>query len=398
MRLPLLLLGLNLLLPAALCAAATVPRVFLLEIEQLDRARDGGGSAARQRLLAEADRLLEMTPRSVLEKSITPASGDKHDYFSLGPYWWPDPSKPDGLPYVRRDGETNPESRRNSDSGAFARTCGAIELLGTAFYLTSQERYAVKAAVLARTWFLDPATRMNPNFQHAQAIPGITDGRGIGIIEAQNLMRANEGLALLDASPAWTAADRAAMLAWNGQFYHWLTTSKNALEEKAWHNNHGSWYDAQVAHLALVLGRKDEARQILAAGLSERVAKHIEPDGRQPHELERTNSLGYSIYNLEALFLCARLAEFVNLDWWRFATPDGRSLGAALRYLAPYLDPQKPWPKSEIHEANRARLAPLLRRFTQRVDDAELKSLLQRHAETSDSELPWRFLAEEYRG
>lgn len=369
-------------------------RVFLLDLEQLDHLRAGGDLFARQQLLAEADRLLETPARSVLDKTITPASGDKHDYFSLGPYWWPDPSKPDGLPYIRRDGETNPESRHHSDSGPFARTCGAIELLGAAFHLSGDERYAVKAAVLARTWFLDPATRMNPNFQHAQAIPGVTDGRGIGIIEAQNLMHANEGLALLAPSVAWTAADRAAMLEWNERFYRWLTTSKNGLEEKAWPNNHGTWYDAQVAHLALVLGRTDEARKILSAGLSERVAKHVEPDGRQPHELERTNSLSYSIYNLEAFFVCARLAEFVGVDWWRFSTLDGRSLSGALRFLAPYVDPKKAWLKKEIHDANRARLVPLLRHFTQRVDDADLKALLRQHSAHADFGASWRFLAE----
>lgn len=373
------------------------PSVFLLDVEQLDRARTGGAPAATKKLITQADELLSFRPRSVLEKTLTPASGDKHDYFSMGPYWWPDPAKPDGLPYIRRDGEVNPEARRNSDVGAFAQTCAAIEVLGTAFYLTGEARYAEKAAALARGWFLDPATRMNPNFQHAQAIPGITSGRGIGIIEAQNLMRANEGLALLAASPAWTESDRAAMHTWNEQFYTWLTTSKNGLEEKNWYNNHGSWYDAQTAHLALVLARVDDAKKILTDGLQVRVAKQIEPDGRMPHELERTRSLAYSIYNLEALFLCARLGEFVGVDWWRFATPDGRGIGSALRFVAPYVDAKKPWPKKDLEDANRTRLIPLLRRFTQRVDDAELKALL-RAAEPSDGELPWRSLVEEYRG
>jgi hypothetical protein len=399
--LPALPVSIRSLLPlvcaSAMLAQTAPPRVFLLDASELDRVRAEGDSAVRRKLVAEADRLSEMTPRSVLEKTITPASGDKHDYFSLGPYWWPDPARPDGLPYVRRDGETNPESRRNTDTEAFARTCGAIELLGTAYYLTGDERYAAKASGLARTWFLDPATRMNPNLQHAQAIPGITDGRGIGIIEGQSLMRANEGLALLAASPAWTAADRAAMLAWNEQFYHWLTTSKNGRQEQAWHNNHGTWYDVQVSHLALVLGRTDEARLILRAGLYERLAKHIEPDGRQPHELERTNSLGYSIYNLEALFFCARLAEFVGVDWWRFATADGRSLRAALGLLAPYVDPRREWPWKEIHAANRARLIPLLRKFMQRRTDVDFEELL-RQADPDPDDKPWRFLAEESRG
>ena len=388
---------------AALVAVASVlpaaePGVFFLDAAQLAKARSDGESAAVAGIRAEAGKLLDVRPPSVLDKTTVPASGDKHDYFSMGPYWWPDPAKPDGLPYVRRDGEVNPAARAQSDAPAFARTCRAIELLGTAYFVTGEERYAEKAAEFARTWFLDPATRMNPNFQHAQAIPGVTTGRGIGIIEGQNLMWANEGLALLADSPAWTAADRAAMRAWNEAFYLWLTTSRNGLDEKAWHNNHGTWYDAQVAHLALVLGRRDEARRILTEGLEVRLSKHIEPDGRQPHELERTRSLGYSIYNLEALFLCARLAERVDVDWWSFATADGRSLGAALRFLAPYVDPAKPWIKEDLGETNRARLVPLLRQYLQRRADAELHAALEAATSGGTPDQPWRALVDESRG
>jgi hypothetical protein len=386
--LPLRLLGFAALLSAAslslVAAVAPEPRVFVLDSSRLEAARDGREVAARATLLAAADALLPVPPRSVMEKGRAPASGDKHDYFSMGPYWWPDPSKPDGLPYIRRDGELNPESRRDTDSGNFSRTCQGIQVLAAAFFVSGDARYGAKAAQLARVWFLDPATRMNPNFQHAQAIPGITTGRGIGIIEAQWLIRANEGLALLDACQDWTAADRAAMRAWNEQFYVWMTTAKNALEEKAWHNNHGTWYDAQVAHLALVIDRRDDAKQLLTEGLA-RIATQIEPDGRQPHELERTKSFNYSIYNLDGHVLCARLGEFVGVDRWNYATPDGRSVGGALRFIAPYADPEKPWFKADLGRQDRERVAPLLRAYLRRVDDPVLRASLAL-AEARDAE------------
>jgi len=364
---------------ALLCVTVAVatPPVFLVDLTRLEAARDGQEAAARRALVGQADQLLKTKPGSVLLKAQVPASGDKHDYFSMGPYWWPDPAKPDGLPYIRRDGEVNPESRRNTDAELFPRTCGAIKVLAAAWYVTGDERYGTKAVEFARGWFLDPATRMNPNFQHAQAIPGITTGRGIGIIEARWLMDANEGLALLEGFSGWTAADRSAMRAWNEQFYTWMTTSKNALEEKAWFNNHGTWYDAQVSHLALVIGRTADAKELLTAGLTTRIAKQIEPDGRQPHELERTKSLGYSLYNLEAHLLCARLGEKVGVDAWNFTTPDGRSLRAALRFLAPYVDPEKRWIKEDLGHTGRDRLVPLLREFVARVDDPELKAALR---------------------
>lgn len=382
---------LSLVASAASIVAASGPTSFLLDRAVLDAAREGGHAAAVLRLRDEADQLLNQRPPSVLDKQIVPASGDKHDYFSLGPYWWPDPAKLDGMPYVRRDGEVNPASRTQSDAAAFSRTCREIETLGTAWFLNRDERYAAKAAEFARTWFLAPATRMNPNFQHAQAIPGITTGRGIGIIEAQNLIWANEGLALIADSARWSETDRAAMRKWNEEFFIWLTTSANGLDEKAWPNNHGSWYDAQVAHLALVIGRKDDARRILREGLVQRLARHIEPDGSQPLELERTRSLSYSIYNLEALLICAKLGELVEVDWWSHSTPDGRDLGAALRFIAPFLDPAKPWIKPEVVATPRSRIAPLLTAYLARRGDAALQTAVGQ-APRLNPRRPWRYL------
>ena len=359
-----------------LLAAAGVARgsgtnagTFLLSAPALAAARarlnqgDAHSQPAFAKLREDAEAALELKPASVMDKPLTAVSGDKHDYFSYGPYWWPNPMKPDGLPYIRRDGERNPASLENTDDAAFSLLGPAIETLGLAYWFTGDERYARKAALLVRVWFLDPATRMNPNFQHAQAIPGITDGRGIGIIEARRLINVNEGLALIAGSPAWTDADRAAFNTWLTAFYEWLITSANGRDEQAAENNHGTWYDAQVAHLALVLGRTADAKRILTEGLTNRLARQIEPDGSQPLELARTKSLNYSIYNFEALFACARLAEHVGVDWWSFATSDGRSLRAALAYLAPYLDPAKPWPRKDIHPGDREQMLPLLAQY-----------------------------------
>ncbi|KQW52157.1 MULTISPECIES: alginate lyase family protein [unclassified Roseateles] len=345
---------------------------------------------AYKALIAKADTALAMKPESVLNKTLTPASGDKHDFLSFGPYWWPDPAKPDGLPYIRRDGNRNPDMARGSDSLALARLGAAVETLGLAYRFSRDERYATQAAALARVWFLDPATRMNPNFQHAQAIPGITTGRGIGLIEARWLININEGLAMLGSSKAWTAQDRSAMKDWNAAFYTWLRTSKNGRDEEGEHNNHGSWYDAQAAHLALVLGRSDDARAILEQGLTRRLAAHIAPDGSQPHELARTRSLDYSIFNLEALLICAELADHVGLDWWRYATPDGRSLRGALAYLAPYADPAKPWPKKDLHEGDRSSLLPLLARYLRHREDASLRQILDANAASSGKDSTYR--------
>ena len=396
---PALQIALVLLVAAGVArGSGTNARTFLLSAPALAaaRARLNQGDARLQpafaKLREDAEAALKLKLASVMDKARTAVSGDKHDYFSYGPYWWPDPAKADGLPYIRRDGERNPAALENTDDAAFSLLGPAIETLGLAYWFSGDERYARKAALLARVWFLDPATRMNPNFQHAQAIPGITDGRGIGIIEARRLINVNEGLALIAGSSAWTDADRAAFHTWLTAFYEWLTTSANGRDEQAAENNHGTWYDAQVAHLALVLGRTPDAKRILTEGLARRLARQVEPDGSQPLELARTKSLNYSLYNLEGLFACARLAEHTGVDWWSFTTPDGRSLRAALACLAPYLDPAKPWPKNDIQPGDRSQLLPLVAQFLQHGDSPALRSLYLKHAANSQADARWRLL------
>lgn len=354
--------------PFCLSAPADMapPRVLSLSAHSLAAAHarlaqgDTALTPALARLRTDADRALGFQPASVMSKPRTPTSGDKHDYLSQAPYWWPDPATPKGLPYIRHDGRHNPEADQGTDAVAWSHLAANVETLGLAYYFTGHMRYAEQVVRLIRVWFLEPATRMNPHVRYAQYIPGRNDGRGSGILEMRHLTQICDALALIAGSSIWTEADAQAFQAWLTAYFAWLTESPNGREEAAAKNNHGSWDDVQAAHLALFLGNTDFAREILTAGRQERVARQIESDRRRPLELARTKSLGYSLFNLEALFNLARLGENVNVDWWNLATKDGRSLLTAMRYLAPYADPSKPWCKNDIESADRADLLPLL--------------------------------------
>jgi hypothetical protein len=346
-----------------------LPRVFCLSpvklAESKARVRQGNKSLqpAMGKLRAEADEALKAGPFSVMDKKQTPPSGDKHDYMSLGPYWWPDPDKPDGLPYIRRDGRVNPEARTNdTDRPAFGRLADAAETLALAWYFTEHRPYAAHAAKLLRVWFLDEATRMNPNLQFGQAIPGRTLGRDIGIIDTARLTRIVDAVGLLESSNAWTSADRNAMRWWCTEYLKWLCTSKHGLGEEKKRNNHGTWYDAQVVSLALFTGQTDLARTVLEQAKGRRIDKHIEPDGRQPHELARTKSLGYSTMNLDGFFKLATMGEKTGVDLWHYESGDGRSIKKALDLLAPHADPAKKWPYQQITQSGPERLFSLLRR------------------------------------
>jgi Alginate lyase len=316
---------------------------------------------ALEALEADAKKALAMKPVSVMDKQVTPPSGDKHDYMSQAPYWWPDKTKPNGRPYIRKDGERNPEINGISDHDNLGRLCSTVATLGLAFHFTGREEYASHAARLVRTWFLDGATRMNPHLRFGQGIPGINDGRGIGIIETRGLPELLDGLRLITGSSAWTAAGESGLQEWMRAYVRWLVESPYGQEESRNGNNHETWYDVQVASLALYTGQEDLARRTLEHS-RERIGKQFEQDGRQPRELERTRSWDYSAFNLTAFFHLATLGQRVGVDLWDYRTPDGRSLRKALDFMVPYATGDRKWPEAQITEWRPGEIHWLLRR------------------------------------
>ena len=316
---------------------------------------------ARHTLLRSAEAAMTLGPFSVMQKTRVPPSGDKHDFFSLAPYWWPDPSRPNGLPYIRRDGEVNPESKRDVDDGLFGQMQTSVTTLVQAYQATHEERFAARASLLVRVWFLDPATRMNPNLDYGQAVLGSNDGRGAGIIATRRLAGLLDQARSLKGSPAWTASDETGLKAWCAAFTTWLRTSKNGRAEAAAKNNHGTWYDAQVVALLLYADKRDEARTVIETSSKKRLAAQIEPDGRQPQELQRTRAWSYSVMNLDGWFTLARLADQIGIDLWHYRTKDGRSVQAALDYLVPFADQTKKWPYPQITQFETNELVGLLR-------------------------------------
>jgi hypothetical protein len=283
----------------------------------------------------------------VMQKDRLPPSGDKHDYISFGPYWWPDPASLNGLPYIRRDGERNPESLTGSDRPRLGAMIDAVTTLGFAYHFTEDEHYASHAATLLRTWFIDPRTRMNPHLEYGQAIPGITEGRGIGIIDTGGLAQVVDAIGLLQRSAAWSEADQQSMEEWFRAYLDWLRGSKKGQEERDWHNNHGTWWDVQAVSFALFVGDTALAREVLE-GARVRLDQHVMADGSQPHELERTRSFSYSAYNLEAFSRLAEMGQHVDVDLWSYQSPGGSSIRKALDFLVPFVRSPEAWPYQQI--------------------------------------------------
>src|SRR5437588_5740430 len=363
-------------------SVSTAPRVFLLDAGQLQtakqRLRDGDKNLAQAwgKLEREAQQALSAGTFSVVSKAATPPSGDKHDYMSQAPYFWPDPKSPNGLPYIRRDGERNPEINKITDHHTMDQIVSAVETLALAYYLKGNEAYAAKAAQLLRAWFFDPATRMNPNLQYAQFIPGINTGRGIGLIETRGLTQVVDAIGLLAGSRALNDADQSGLQDWFGKFLQWMQESKNGREEAAAKNNHGTYYDVQVVSYALFLGKKDLAVRVLQEARQKRIATQIEPDGRQPLELARTKAWSYSNGNLDGLMLLATLGERVGVDLWNYQTSDGRGIRKALDFLTPVALSERKWQYQELSGVKPESLFPLMRRAANVYRDKQYQALM----------------------
>ncbi|HEX4946408.1 MAG TPA: alginate lyase family protein [Blastocatellia bacterium] len=369
------------LLCCATVTAQSLPRVFALDPAKLHqtKARIAKQNAAVMKALTQlrhdADKAMHEGPFTVTAKQRVPPSGDKHDYLTLAPYWWPDPTKPDGLPYIRRDGETNPESKRDTDNPRLVAMAETVETLAQAYYFTNEAKYAERAALLLRVWFIDKATKMNPHYEYAQAVMGRNNGRGAGLIDARRLIQVVDAVGLLAGSRAWTAQDQQALQAWFRAFVQWLQTSANGKEEVKARNNHGTWFAAELAAFALFIGDEALARQTVEA-VKARIAWQIEPDGRQPLELERTRALSYSLFNLQALLTVATMGEKVGVDLWQYEIKDGRSLRRALEYLAPFAFGAKEWPHKQITQWSLEDYFTLLRRAAGKYPDERFRALL----------------------
>lgn len=374
------------LLAAHTAAADAGPRVFLLDAARLQEARaqvtrqDPAVMPAWTALRADADKALSSPRFSVVDKPALPPSGDKHDYMTQAPYWWPDPAKPNGLPYIRRDGERNPELSKLPDHTAMDRMAAVVNTLALAAYLGGDARYGAKAVELLRAWFIDPATRMNPSLTYAQFIPGINTGRGIGLIETRGLTRVVDSIGLLDSAGALSAEDARALRDWFSRFVTWMLESTNGRDESAAKNNHGTYYDLQVAVYTLFVGQSDTAKRVLEEAKARRIATQIEPDGTQPLELARTRSFSYSVMNIDGLTQLAIVGDRTGVDLWSY-TPRGHkgpAIRLALLYLAPYALGDVKWPHQQLEGWDPQSLFPVLRRAAPHYTDTDFRAIVQR--------------------
>ena len=351
---------------------------LLAEAKARVQSRDTSILPAYTKLIADADFALGTYLVAVTDKStVLPPSNDKHDYFSLSPYWWPDPAKKDGLPYIRRDGETNPESKRDLDQPRVAAMGERVQAVALAYYFTGHDGYALQAAQQLRRWFLDSATKMNPHLRYAQLVRGNPEERGSGIIDTRWFIEAVQAAGLIEGSKWWNAEDKSRLQAWFKAYLDWLLNSPNGAHERAALNNHGSWYAAQTAAYALFVGDTALARKIIE-GVKSRIGSQIKPDGLQPQEMQRTRSLHYSGFNIEALSHLAEMGRLLGIDLWTYQAPQGGSLQRAIDRVARYLGTNEKWPGEQIDAVDLDLFVMDLRRAERRLGGGDYTKAIGR--------------------
>ena len=295
----------------------------------------------RRRLLPQAGALLAVAPRTIAAIAAPRSPAGRHDYYSEGDYWWPDPANPGG-PYIRRDGRSNPDKFDGHRDAliAFGR---AVPALAAVWDLTGEARFAEAAMRHLAAWLVDPATRMNPNLNHAQAIIGVNDGRAIGVIDTLQIVEVARAAELFARRKApGYAAIRGGVEGWFAAYLDWLTASPFGITERDEQNNHGTCWLLQVASFADLLGRKDVLADTRTRLQTVIIPTQITPDGRQPLELARTKPYAYALFNLDVLAASAWLLGGRELIGWQ--TEDGRSIGGAIAWMAPFIADKAQWP------------------------------------------------------
>lgn len=206
----------------------------------------------RQRIFRLADQALGAAPISITQFPAKLSEGGPHDFYSNGDYWWPDPNKPDGLPYVRRDGQSNPDNF-SAHRMALRNMRDAVTALAAAYAIDGPEKYAEKAVALLKVFFLE-AAKMNPSLLYTQAIPGRSSGRGVGIIDTLHIAEVPPAIMAIDKSKAMTPDIREGLKKWFADYTQWMTAHPYGLDEMNAKNNHSVAYVVQLAAFARLTG------------------------------------------------------------------------------------------------------------------------------------------------
>lgn len=325
-------------------------------------------------ILADSEEALQSRLPSVTYKKSLPISGNKHDYYTLAPYFWPDSSKRDGLPWIRKDGQVNPLTRVDDyvEKGKLFKYINALAL---AYYFSDSTKYAVRANEIIHAWFIDEKLKMNPHLDYGQAIPGVNSGRPFGLIEWAGFSAVLKSVQLLEKYGQLDKDVKKGLDIWIDQFLVWMRTGKIALEEDNTKNNHSTYFDHTLTSLYLYRNDVANAKKRLEKVKSERLKEQIRIDGSMPHELARTKSLSYTNMNTRGFLNLCYLGKKLNIDIYNYGGNDFGSVKDVIKYLESFALGKK-WTFPQISEFPNSNLIQTLAFAYEKLEDKDLEKSL----------------------
>lgn len=320
----------------------TAPTVLLLQRVMRAKQTFDLYAIERPRVVKEADSYLNEKPITVTASRSPRSAGGKHDYFSEGDYWWPDPKNPNG-PYIRRDGMSNP-ANFDAHRTALMRLSVQAPALAAAWILTKQRKYAEHAADHLRAWFLDKNTLMNPNLQYAQAIHGRVTGRGTGIIDTLQLVEVFRGAKAIESAGVLSREEQQDLRHWVSEYLTWMTTSQYGRDERDTTNNHATCWVMQAAEFATFTGNAALQSDLRKRFKTVLLPGQMAPNGSFPRELGRSKPYSYSLFNLEVMSGVCQILSTPEDNLWKLQTSNGRSMAKGVAFMYPYIADKKKWP------------------------------------------------------
>jgi hypothetical protein len=299
----------------------------------------------RKETIERADKMILEKPVTVTASSCKRSAGNKHDFYSEGDYWWPDPANP-GNPYIQKDGQTNPENF-SEHRHAMIRLSEITATLSSAWLLTRKQKYADQALIHFNAWFVDTVSMMNPNMLYAQAIYGRVTGRGIGLIDAYHLVEVARSIKVLSEKGGIPAEQSGKIKEWFGNFLNWMLTHQYGIDEMNAKNNHGTCWVATAASMSVLTGNEDITGMCVNRFKTFLLPNQMQPDGSFPLELKRTKPYGYSLFNIDAMCNIAEILSTPEVNLWEFTTDDGKSLQKGMDFIYPYIKDKSKWPYAQ---------------------------------------------------
>lgn len=290
------------------------------------------------RILAVAAEGLRAKPATITSFPSPLKKVDPHQYVSEDVEWF----RTDAGVYERRPGLSNPAAF-SQHRDALVRMNGIVAACVAAWRLTSDAKYAEYAMLHLRAWFLDAATRMEPNLDHAACTPQTQDGTYRGVEDTVMLAETVRAASFLCAyNGIATEAEASGLRKWFTDFTTWLNESKPGYIAREMKDRTAICWTLQAAEMARFT--RNGALQLgCLHRFRDQLLRQMNLDGQFPLELHRKDAYASSIFTLDCLSMACEVVSTPMDRLWDFSLPDGRSMRSAIAWLYPSLDNRGTW-------------------------------------------------------